>query len=139
MEPEGSLLYSQVFVPILSQPDPVHPPTSHFLNINLNIILQSTPGSPQWSLSFRLLHQNPVHACPLPHTPYMPRPSNSSRFYHSHDMGEEYRSLSSSLRSFIHSTVTSSLLDTNILINTLFSNTLNLRSSFNDLYIIIQN
>ena len=42
---------------------------------------------------------------------------------------EEYRPLSSSLRSF-HSLVTSSLLGPNIL-NTLFSNTLSLRSSLN--------
>jgi len=44
-------------------------------------------------------------------------------------LGEQYRSLSSSLRSFLHSPVTSSLLDRNTLLNTLFSNTLNLRSS----------
>ena len=42
--------------------------------------------------------------------------------------GEEYRSLSSSIDSFLQSPVTSSLLDPNILLSTLFSNTLN---SFN--------
>ena len=45
--------------------------------------------------------------------------------------GEEYRSLSSSLCSFLHSPITSSLLGPNILLNTLFSNTLSLRSSLN--------
>ena len=53
-------------VSILSQLDPVHTPTSHFLNIHLNVILPSAPGSPQWSLSLKFPHQNPVHACPLP-------------------------------------------------------------------------
>jgi len=46
-------------------------------------------------------------------------------------LGEQYRSLSSSLCNFLHSPVTSSLLDTNILFNTIFSNTLSLRSSLN--------
>ena len=49
-------------VPILSQFDPVHNPTSHFLKIHLNIILSSMPGSPQWSLSPMFPHQNPVRA-----------------------------------------------------------------------------
>jgi len=43
--------------------------------------------------------------------------------------GEQYRSLSSSLCSFLHSPVTSSLLGLNIHLNTLFSNTLSLPSS----------
>jgi len=46
-------------------------------------------------------------------------------------MGEEHRSLSSSLCSFLHSPITSSLLGPNILLNTLFSNTLSLCSSLN--------
>ena len=46
-------------------------------------------------------------------------------------LGEEYRSLSSSLRSFFHSPVTSSLLGPHILLNTLFSNTLSVYSSLN--------
>ena len=45
--------------------------------------------------------------------------------------GEQYRSLSYSLCSFLHSPVTSSLLGPNIPLNTLFPNTLNLRSSLN--------
>ena len=44
---------------------------------------------------------------------------------------KEYRSLSSSLCSFLYSPVTSSLLAPNILLNTLFSNTFSLRSSHN--------
>jgi len=84
MELEGSLPHSQVpatcpyLEPALSSPYP----TSLFLKINLNIILPSTPGSPQWSLSLRFPHQNPVYASPLSHARYMPHPSNSSRFYH---------------------------------------------------------
>ena len=45
--------------------------------------------------------------------------------------GKEYRSLSSSLCNFLHFTVFSPLLGPNTLLNTLFSNTLSLRSSLN--------
>jgi hypothetical protein len=44
-------------------------------------------------------------------------------------LSEEYRSLSSALCSFLHYLVTSSLLGPNILLNTVISNALSLRSS----------
>ena len=60
-------------VPILSQLHPVLTTPSHFLKIHLNIIPPSASGSPQWSLSLRFPHHNPVHPSPLPHTCHMSR------------------------------------------------------------------
>ena len=74
-------------VPIPSQLDPVHTPTSHFLQINLNIIRPSTPGSSKWSLSLRFPHQNPVYNSTVPHTCYMPRPTHSFWFDHPNNIG----------------------------------------------------
>jgi len=58
MEPEDSLRQSQCPppVPILSQLEPVHIPSSHFLKIHFNIILPSKPGSPKWSPTVRFPH-----------------------------------------------------------------------------------
>ena len=122
MEPESSLPHSQApaTCPYL-EPDQSSPcPHPNLLKIHFNIILQSTPGSSKWSLYLRIPHQNPAYASLLPHTRYMPRPSHFSRFDHLNNIGEQYRSLSSSLCSFLHSPVTSSLLGPN-----------SLRSSFN--------
>jgi len=55
-------------VPILGQPNPVHMPTSHLLEIHPNIIPPSTPRSTQWSLSLRFPHQEPIHPPLLTHT-----------------------------------------------------------------------
>jgi len=43
-------------VPILSQLDAVHTPTSHFLKTHHIVILPSTPGSPKGVLSLRFPH-----------------------------------------------------------------------------------
>ena len=54
-------------VPILGQPNPVHIPTSHLLEIHPNIIHPSTPRSPQWSLSLWFPHQDPIRPHLLTH------------------------------------------------------------------------
>jgi hypothetical protein len=102
-------------VPILSHLDPVHIPTSHFPKIHLNIILLSTPGSPNWSPSLTFPHQTSVYNHPFP--------IFATCFAHlildfitRTILDEEYRSLSSSLCGFLHSVVTSSSLGPNILL-----------------------
>jgi len=100
-------------VPFLTQHDPVHTATSHFLKIHLNIILPSMPGSPKWSLALRFPHLNPVYTSALPI-----RDTCSAHLILDlitcTILDEEYRSLSSSLCSFLPSPVTSSLLGPNI-------------------------
>ena len=74
-------------VSILGQPNPVHIPTSHLLEIHPNIIHPSMPRSPQWSPSLRFPQQDPIHLPLLTHMHHMPSPSHSSWFYHPHDIG----------------------------------------------------
>ena len=107
-------------VPILSQIDPVHIPTSHVLKIQLNTILPPLHGSSKWSVSLRFPHQKPAYTSLLPHRCYTTRPSNSPWFDHRKILGEEYRSLSSPFCSFLNSHVTSSLLGPNILLSTAY-------------------
>ena len=64
-------------VPILGQPNPVHIPTSHLLEIHRNIIHPSKPRSPQWSLSLLFPLQDHIHPTLLTHTRHMPSPSHS--------------------------------------------------------------
>jgi len=66
-------------VPILSQLNPVHTPTSHFLKIHFNNIFPSTPGSPKWPLS-TWFPQQTLPPSPLPFTHYMSLPYHASRF-----------------------------------------------------------
>jgi hypothetical protein len=74
-------------VSILDQSNPVHILTSHLLGIHPNIIHPSTHRSPQWSISLRFPHQDPIRPPLLTHTPHIPSPSHSCRFYHPHNIG----------------------------------------------------
>ena len=119
------------FVPILSHISPIHAPPPHVLKIHLRVILPSTPGSSKWSFSIRFPHQTVYMPLLPPLLTTCPAHHIRIDFITRTILGEEYRSLSSSLCSFLHYPVTSSLLGPNILLNTLFSNTLSLRSSLN--------
>jgi len=89
------------------------PSTCHFLKIHLNIILPSTPWSPKRSLSLRFTHQTLYTPLLFPICATCPAHLILD-FITRTVLGEEYRSLSSSLCSFLHSPVTSFLLGPNI-------------------------
>ena len=70
MEPEGSSPHSQAPA-TCPYPEPAQssPHTLiHLLKVHPNIILPSTPGSPQRSLTLGFPHQHPVHSSPFHHT-----------------------------------------------------------------------
>ena len=131
MEPEGSLPHSQVPA-TCPYPEPARSsPRHHSISWKTGLILSShlCLGLPSGLFLSGFLTK----------TLYMPLLSLIRATCPAHlilldfitrtILGEEYRSLSSTLCSYIHSLVTSSLLGPNILLKTLFSNTLSLRST----------
>ena len=114
MEPEGSLPNSKepATLPFV-EPDQSSPyPQSKFLETCFNIILLSTPRSSKCFLSLRFPHHSPAYISPLPICAICPVHLILLDFIIRIILGEQYRSLSSSLCSFLHSPVISSLLRT---------------------------
>ena len=116
-------------VSILGQPNPDHTPTSHLLEIHPNIIHPFTTRSSQWSPSLLFPHQHPIHPLSIPIRATCPAHLIILDFITRTLLGEDYKSFSSLLCTLLHSPITSSLLGPNILLNTMFSNTLSFLSS----------
>jgi hypothetical protein len=76
------------------------------------------PRSSEWSVFFKFPHQNPVYTSLLPIRATCPAHLIQHDFITQTISGEQYRSLSSSMCSFRHSPVTSSLVGQNILLYT---------------------
>jgi len=125
--PKDSLPHSQVpgTCP-LSWATSIHPtPWRCILVLSFHLCM----GLPSGLFPSGSPNKNPVYTSTLPHT--CPAHLILLSLISWTILGEEYRSLSSSLCNFLHSPVTLSLLDPNILLSTLFSNTLSLYSSLN--------
>jgi len=115
-------------VPILSQMNLVHILSPYFSEIHCNIILPSTLRFSSWSLPFRFTDKIFVGIYYLSHSCYM---SHHPWFLTQVIFCEDYTLWSSSLCSFLQSSVIFFLLRPNILLSTMFSNTLSIRSWIN--------
>ena len=133
MEPEGSLTHSQMPAicsypePSRSSPSPQIPlpeDPSLILSFHLRFGLQS--GSFSSDFPTKIMYTSlpsPTRATFLAHLILLD-------FITRKVLGKNYRSLGSSTCSLLHSPVISSLLGPNILLSTLFSNTLSPRASY---------
>ena len=117
-------------VSILSQLDPVHTPTSILIlssHLRLGLPYGLFPSGFPTKIFYTSLI-SPIHAtCPA-HLILLYLITRTI-------FGEQYRSLSSSLCSYLHSPVTSSILSPNVLPSTLFADTL----SYGGPYCVLQN
>ena len=107
--------------PEISSPHSQVPATCRSSPLIINKISHMLWSS-KWSLSLRSPHPNPMYTCTLPIRALCRAQHIVLDFITRKVLGEGYRSLSSSLCSFLQFLFTSSLLDPHIPLNTLFSN-----------------
>jgi hypothetical protein len=129
MESGSSLSHTQVsdncLYPKPAQSSPY--PTSHFLKIHRNITSHLRLGFPSSLFPSCFPTKTLYTSLPSPIRATYPAHLSLLDFITRTIVGEQYKSLSSSLWNFYHSPVTSFLLGPNILVNSIFSNTLILR------------
>ena len=102
----------------------------HLTSWRCILILSSHPrlGLPSGLFLSRFPHRNPIYSSPLPHTCYVPLPTLSSLYDQAKNIGRGVQVIKLFILYFSPFPVTSSLLGPNILLNTIFSYTLSLRS-----------
>ena len=133
MEPDGSLPHSQVTANC-PYPEPDQScPSPHAISLRSILILSSHLSLGLPNGLFPPVFPTKTLYTPVLSTIHAACPAHLILFdfITRTKFGEEYRSLSPSFYSFLHSPVTSSLLGPNILLSALFSNTLSLCSSLN--------
>jgi hypothetical protein len=112
-------------VPILSQMNPIHILHPYFPEIYFNIILPSMHRYSEWCHALRPSNQNFLSISHLPHACYMPSPSLPSWFdnFNNIILAKSSYYVTPHYVDFLQPPVTSSLLRSNTVLHTLFSNT----------------
>jgi len=116
-------------VSILGQPNPVHIPTSHLLEIHPNMIHHLRLGLPIGLLPSGFPTKTLYTPSPHPYAPHVQPISFFSILSPAQHWARSTNHLAPRYANLLYSPITSSLLGPNILLNTMFSNTLRFLSS----------